>query len=160
MKKFQWLMKSKFGSFYLVASEAGMEGLCWRKKSGIELLSSLRGSDSAVLHLAKAVIELEEYLKGDRKKFEVKVNPEGTPFQMSVWNHLKKIGFGKTTTYLEVARSLGNPKAVRAVGTAIGKNPVCILIPCHRVIASNGGLGGFSGGITLKKALLELEKKR
>jgi O-6-methylguanine DNA methyltransferase len=102
--------------------------------------------------------EVDEYLLGKRKIFSVKPNLQGTAFQKAVWGEMLKIPYGETRTYTEIAKGIGNPKAVRAVGTACGKNPFPIIVPCHRVVAQNG-LGGFSLGLTLKKQLLALEQQ-
>ncbi len=101
--------------------------------------------------------QLKEYFDMKRKKFYVPLDIEGTEFQKKVWGELQKIPFGKTVSYKTVAEKIGNVKAVRAVGRANGANPIPIIIPCHRVIASNGGLGGYTGGINIKEKLLEVE---
>ena len=101
--------------------------------------------------------ELEEYFAGKRKKFEAKLKPEGTDFQKSVWGQLKKLKYGDTTSYMEIAKELENPGSVRAVGAANGKNPIAIIIPCHRVIGGNGSLTGYAGGMWRKQWLLEHE---
>jgi methylated-DNA-[protein]-cysteine S-methyltransferase len=101
--------------------------------------------------------ELKEYFNGERKKFTVPLDADGTEFQNKVWNELLKIPYGKLKTYKEVAIKIGNEKAVRAVGRANSTNHAPIIIPCHRVIASDGKLGGYSGGVSLKEKLLELE---
>ena len=101
--------------------------------------------------------ELEEYFKGTRKEFDVKLKPEGTIFQKKVWNELKKIDYGNTVSYSDIAKKLKNPDAVRAVGLANGKNPIAIIIPCHRVIGEDGKLTGYAGGLPRKQWLLELE---
>lgn len=102
--------------------------------------------------------ELDEYFKGIRHEFFLPLNPTGTPFQKEVWKILQTIPYGETISYATEAKIFGNPKATRAVANANGKNPIAILIPCHRVIATGGGLGGYSGGIDKKEFLLELEK--
>ena len=101
--------------------------------------------------------QLSEYFQGTRKIFDLPLAPEGTPFQLSVWNVLRKIPYSKTISYSEEARRAGSAKAVRAVGSANGKNPLPIFIPCHRVISTNGTLGGYSGGLYNKQFLLTLE---
>ena len=103
--------------------------------------------------------EIEEYLAGRRKKFDVAVNPPGTVFQQKVWRRLCSIPYGQTATYSEVARDIGHPGAGRAVGSACGRNPAPVVIPCHRVLAKNGW-GGYSGGLGLKKFLLSVEQKK
>ncbi|MDQ0456081.1 methylated-DNA--[protein]-cysteine S-methyltransferase [Rhizobium paknamense] len=112
--------------------------------------------DRSAFGLAKA--QLRDYFEGERREFELPLAMQGTSFQVSVWRELAKIPFGLTISYGELARRLGNPAAVRAVGTANGANPLPIVIPCHRVIGSNGSLTGFGGGLETKKWLLELEQ--
>lgn len=104
-----------------------------------------------------AVNEIKEYFKGERREFSVPIHLKGTDFQKKVWNELKNIPYGETRTYKEIAEKIGKPKASRAVGMACNKNPIVILVPCHRVVGTNGSLTGYAGGIELKKALLEAE---
>ncbi len=106
---------------------------------------------------AEAVLQLKEYFQGVRRSFKLALAPQTTPFQRKVLDVLQTIPYGETRTYKEVAISIGNPKAVRAVGAANGRNPIPIIIPCHRVIGSDGALTGFGGGIDAKRALLQLE---
>lgn len=103
-----------------------------------------------------AIAQLKEYFIGNRTEFELPLGPSGTDFQKSVWAELVKIPFGKTITYSSLARAVNRPKAARAVGNAVGKNPLLIVIPCHRVVAA-AGLGGFSAGLETKKILLKHE---
>jgi len=107
--------------------------------------------------VGEAVRQLREYFAGERTGFELPLAPRGTEFQRSVWRQLQKIPYGETISYGELARRVGNPKASRAVGSANGANPLPIVIPCHRVIAGNGTLGGFGGGLPTKQTLLALE---
>ncbi len=109
--------------------------------------------------LLQAEKELEEYFDGKRKKFTLPLDLRGTDFQLRVWNVLRKIPYGETRSYKEVALAAGNEKASRAVGMANNKNPILIVVPCHRVIGSNGAMTGFACGVDVKKKLLELEKK-
>lgn len=109
--------------------------------------------------LGIAVQQLREYFAGQRTAFELPLAPEGTPFQRRVWNCLRSIPYGDTISYAELARRAGHPKAARAVGAANGANRLPILIPCHRVIAADGSLGGFSGGLEIKRRLLALESR-
>jgi methylated-DNA-[protein]-cysteine S-methyltransferase len=102
--------------------------------------------------------ELTDYLEGKLSKFSLQVDVKGTPFQEAIWGALKEIPYGGTCTYSDIAEKIGKPAAVRAVGTAIGANPVLITVPCHRVIGKNGAITGYRGGITMKQHLLELEK--
>jgi methylated-DNA-[protein]-cysteine S-methyltransferase len=102
-------------------------------------------------------MQLNEYFEGSRKHFDLKLNPEGTDFQKKVWKQLEQIPYGKTLSYLELSEQLGNVKAIRAVANANGKNPLWIVVPCHRVIGSNGSLTGYAGGLHRKQWLLEHE---
>ena len=107
--------------------------------------------------LKEANLQLSEYFEGKRKEFTFKLNPKGTDFQQRVWQALLKIPFGKTTSYLELSKQLGDVKAIRAVAAANGKNPLWVVVPCHRVIGSDGSLTGYAGGLWRKKWLLEHE---
>jgi len=107
--------------------------------------------------LQEAVTQLNEYFDGERTDFTLKLNPKGTEFQQKVWKALLEIPFGKTRTYLEQSKILGDVKAIRAVASANGKNPLWIVVPCHRVIGSDGSLTGYAGGLWRKKWLLEHE---
>ncbi len=107
--------------------------------------------------LEDAAYQLKEYFKGDRTEFTLKLNPQGTPFQKQVWEALQQISYGKTSTYLTMAKRLGDPKVIRAAASANGKNPISIIIPCHRVIGSDGSLTGYAGGLHRKKWLLDHE---
>ncbi len=117
-------------------------------------VAEAKSDDKILLRLQS---ELEEYFDGKRREFTVPLAPVGTPFQTDVWQTLQKIPYGKKVSYADEARMLGRPSAVRAVANANGKNPIAILIPCHRVVASSGGIGGYSGGIWRKEFLLLLE---
>ncbi len=107
--------------------------------------------------LKEAVSQLTDYFNGTRTHFTLKLSPEGTDFQKRVWEHLQEIPFGKTSTYQQMANQLGDPKVIRAAASANGKNPISIIIPCHRVIGSDGSLTGYAGGLHRKKWLLEFE---
>ena len=106
----------------------------------------------------EAKAQLRAYFAGERKQFDLPLEMEGTEFQLSVWRELQRIPYGETISYLELARRIGNPKAVRAVGLANGQNPIPIIVPCHRVMGSDGSLTGFGGGMENKRKLLELER--
>ncbi len=108
--------------------------------------------------IEKTFIELEEYFEGRRKKFDIPIKPEGTDFQKKVWQELTKIPYGTYTTYKDIANKIKNKNASRAVGSANNKNPILIIIPCHRVIGSNKKLKGYSEGINYQKMLLKIEK--
>jgi methylated-DNA-[protein]-cysteine S-methyltransferase len=109
---------------------------------------------------ATAINQLREYFAGKREQFALPLVLDGTPFQLSVWRNLRTIPYGKTVSYLDLAIEIGNRKAVRAVGLANGSNPIPIIVPCHRVIGSNGSLTGFGGGLPVKQKLLALESRQ
>ena len=108
-------------------------------------------------HLQEVVLQLKEYFEGNRTAFDLTLNPSGTDFQKKVWGELLKIPFGKTVSYLDIAKRLGDPKSIRAAASANGKNPLWIIVPCHRVIGSDGSLTGYAGGLWRKKWLLDHE---
>jgi O-6-methylguanine DNA methyltransferase len=107
----------------------------------------------------RAVKQILEYLKGKRTEFDLELDLQGTPFQLDTWYALCEIPYGEVRTYSEIARAIGRPKAVRAVGTANGSNPLSLIVPCHRVVAAGGKLGGYGGGLPLKKKLLVMESE-
>lgn len=109
--------------------------------------------------LSDAVHQLGEYFAGKRKRFDLPLAPRGTAFQHTVWNALLEIPYGETRSYGEIATRIGNPSASRAVGAANGRNPIAIVVPCHRVIGASGSLTGYAGGIAIKRVLLELERR-
>ncbi|MDO6595952.1 methylated-DNA--[protein]-cysteine S-methyltransferase [Oceanihabitans sp. 2_MG-2023] len=123
----------------------------------IVLNSEEKISDILPLELEDCVTQLQEYFKRERKQFNFKINAQGTDFQKRVWQELLTIPFGKTTSYLKLSQKLGDVKAIRAVANANGKNPLWIVVPCHRVIGSNGSLTGYAGGLHRKQWLLEHE---
>jgi len=146
----QYKFKSPVGTIYLCADSIGLTSLTTVKQS-VPLIKNPEGI------LKQAVQELDEYFKGTRKSFDIPLNPKGTEFQLRVWNELNRIPYGETICYEELAKRIKNPKAVRAVGAANGKNPLWLIVPCHRVIGKNGSLTGYAGGISVKKKLLLLE---
>ena len=107
--------------------------------------------------LQDCVYQLQEYFEGSRKEFNLKLNPHGTDFQKEVWDYLSLIAYGKTVSYLDLSKQIGNVKAIRAVANANGKNPIWIIIPCHRVIGSDGSLTGYAGGLHRKQWLINHE---
>ena len=125
--------------------------------SEISILDDGEVSNSVPKELEQAVIQLQEYFEGKRTYFDLKINPKGTDFQRSVWYELLNIPFGKTLSYMELSKKIGDVKAIRAVAAANGKNPLWIVIPCHRVIGADGSLTGYAGGLGRKKWLLDLE---
>ncbi len=129
-------------------------------ENGISVISVLDdGSISAIIpdFLKESVSQLNDYFEGKRKDFNFKLNPSGSEFQQKVWKGLLEIPFGKTMSYLELSKKLGDVKAIRAVASANGKNPLWIVVPCHRVIGTDGSLTGYASGLWLKKWLLEQE---
>jgi methylated-DNA-[protein]-cysteine S-methyltransferase len=108
----------------------------------------------------EVIRQLQDYFRGELKEFNVPLAMEGTEFQLRVWNELRAIPYGETISYAQLAERIGNPQAVRAVGLANGSNPIPIIVPCHRVIGSDGSLTGFGGGLSTKKKLLDLESKQ
>lgn len=157
--KSQWCFQSSVGPIYLVASPAGLSGIFWRASSD-PLLRSLDGSDATTKILLRTVRQLEEYFAGRRTEFDLPLDVKGTEFQTRVWRELSRIPYGQTLSYRDIARKLRQETAARAVGTTNGRNPISIVVPCHRVIAANGGLGGYAGGLEIKQKLLALERSR
>ena len=129
--------------------------------TGINLVKNVpfEKQTSANPLIVETCIQLDEYFAGKRRTFDLPLLPRGgTPFQQNVWKKLQEIPYGRTISYAQLAQAINNPKACRAVGSANGKNPISIIIPCHRVIAADGGIGGYTGGLVIKRRLLELEK--
>lgn len=130
-------------------------------KDGITSVTVLNSeekiTDIIPVELEDCAIQLHEYFEGTRKQFDLKLNPSGTDFQKKIWALLEGIPYGKTTSYLELSKQYGDIKAIRAVANANGKNPLWIIVPCHRVIGSDGSLTGYAGGLHRKKWLLEHE---
>jgi len=154
----QCTLSSTIGPLHLVASDRGLRGVYWKKQRFATVENLAANSKGAIRHLREAAAQLEEYLEGRRKKFNLAIDLDvGTEFQRKVWAELARIPYGKTISYAELARKISKEKAVRAVGTANGRNPLSIIVPCHRVIASDGSLGGYAGGLRIKTRLLELE---
>lgn len=116
------------------------------------------GAEDSCPMLEIAARELEQYFAGERREFDLPLAPEGTEFQMRVWRALREIPYGETRSYGQIAAAVGNPKASRAVGMANNKNPIAVLIPCHRVIGADGSLTGYGGGLENKRLLLDMEK--
>ena len=144
------IIKSPLGFTKITGNEDGIDSIT-------VLNSEEKITDIIPVELEDYVIQLNEYFKGSRKQFDLKLNPQGTAFQKKVWDELLKIPYGKTISYLELSKKLGDVKAIRAVASANGKNPIWIIIPCHRVIGSDGSLTGYAGGLQRKKWLLEHE---
>lgn len=151
-------LKTPIGTLTLAASEEGLVAVVFPAEKKKREFAESRGSNAARAHLGRAVRALEQYFAGARTDFaDIALAPIGTDFQLSVWKALQKIPFGATRSYADIARTIGNPNAMRAVGLANGRNPIPIIVPCHRVIGTNGTLTGFGGGLPTKKWLLDHE---
>ncbi|WP_297280771.1 methylated-DNA--[protein]-cysteine S-methyltransferase [uncultured Anaerococcus sp.] len=151
MEEYKAFYKTKIGIIRITYSD---------KISKIELVENIDGADNKNNFTDEIIFEINEYLEGKRETFDFykQLKLQGTDFQLKVWEELKKIPYGYTKTYKEIAQAIGRPKAIRAVANAIGKNPIMIIIPCHRVIGSDGKLRGYAYGVDIKKRLLEIEK--
>jgi O-6-methylguanine DNA methyltransferase len=158
---------SPLGPWLVIATE---HGVCWISTPGTSLDASLQRirrwlafdhvvQQAQVEPLQRAVQELKQYFAGGKVSFSSPLDLQGTPFQISVWQALRDIPYGETRSYAQIAQTVGRPSAVRAVGAANGANPVAVLVPCHRVIGSNGTLTGYNGGLQTKSWLLSLEMK-
>ena len=151
---------SPVGKLKLVASDKGLVAILWQNDKPERVrLDELTRSETHTI-LLKAERQLGEYFTSRRKSFSVPLDLRGTSFQRSVWEALLAIPFGQTRTYRDLAARLGNPQAARAVGAASGRNPISIVVPCHRLIGSAGNLIGLAGGLEAKERLLDLEKEK
>jgi methylated-DNA-[protein]-cysteine S-methyltransferase len=144
--------ESPLGPLTLIGDEDGLRAVYFPGRSG-----RLDEATRDAAPLADAITQLEEYFAGERQSFELALTLEGTPFQRRVWATLQAIPYGETRSYGQLASEIGRPDRVRAVGAAVGRTPVPIMVPCHRVIGADGSLTGYGGGLQRKQALLELE---
>ena len=153
------IMPSPVGDLKLVASDKGLVAILWENDNPkrVRLGDLVSNNEHAIL--LETERQLKEYFQGKRKSFSFKLDLIGTKFQNDVWQALLAIPFGETRSYGQIARQLGNPQATRAVGAANGRNPISIVVPCHRVIGSSGKLTGFAGGLEAKAHLLGLENR-
>ncbi len=151
-------MKSPVGDLKLVASEKGLAAILWPNDDPKRVRLAPLTEDQRHPVLKETERQLGEYFNGARKKFDLPLDFAGTAFQKSIWKALLKIPYGQTRSYGELAKQLGNAKAMRAVGAANGRNPISIVAPCHRVIGASGKLTGFAGGLQAKAFLLQLER--
>jgi methylated-DNA-[protein]-cysteine S-methyltransferase len=153
------IIPTPVGELTLVANSYGLQAVLWPDEPmGVRIDADRNeGPLDPSEVIETATLQLAEYFAGERQDFTVPLDVAGTPFQLKAWNVLRTIPYGATMSYGEQARRLGDPNKARAVGAANGKNPVSIIVPCHRVVGSNGGLTGFGGGIDAKKWLLEHE---
>jgi methylated-DNA-[protein]-cysteine S-methyltransferase len=154
------IIESPVGKLKLVASDNALVAILWERDSPRRVrLSDMIAKDRHPV-LVETERQLSEYFSGKRKEFSIPLDMRGTSFQKDVWEALLAIPFGETRSYGQLAKQLGNPRATRAVGAANGRNPVSIIVPCHRVIGSSGKLTGFAGGLKTKAYLLSLENGR
>jgi len=151
MQTFKTYYKSPLGPIEIVGSKDSIIALDFVE-------DMLPGDDELTFCVKECLKQVDEYFKGERREFFLNLQPEGTEFQKSVWRQLEKIPYGKTTSYGKVADVIGKPNASRAVGSANGKNPIAIIIPCHRVIGSDGSLTGYGGGVWRKRWLIGFER--
>jgi methylated-DNA-[protein]-cysteine S-methyltransferase len=154
------IIDSPVGKLKLVASDKGLAGVLWERENTRPVPLSEAVEDKQHPVLVETERQLGEYFAGKRKTFSIALDLRGTQFQKDVWEALLAIPFGETRSYGQLAKQLGNPRATRAVGAANGRNPVSIIVPCHRVIGSSGKLTGFGGGLETKAHLLSLEDVR
>ncbi|WP_336777254.1 methylated-DNA--[protein]-cysteine S-methyltransferase [Pantoea sp. USHLN256] len=151
------IIATPVGELTLIATDHGLSAILWENEGAQRVpLTPISHNDQHPI-LCEAERQLREYFAGERQQFDMTYDTVGTEFQKKVWQALLTIPFGETRSYQQIAVQIGNPKAVRAVGAANGKNPLSIMAPCHRVIGSNGKLTGFAGGLSVKAFLLELE---
>jgi len=152
------IIESPVGKLKLVASEKGLVAILWENDNPRRVRLNELVADNKHPVLTETERQLDEYFAGKRKTFSVPLDMRGTRFEKDVWEVLLAIPFGETRSYGQLAKQLGNPRATRAVGAANGRNPLSIIVPCHRVIGSSGKLTGFAGGLDTKAKLLSLEK--
>ena len=153
--KYKWEMETPIGKIVIAESDGAISHLLFyddKRLAGYETKETPG--------IKKAEKQLKDYFEGKRTEFDLPLYMDGTDFQKSVWGALQKIPYGETRSYKEIAEQIGNPKAVRAVGLTNGKNPISIIVPCHRVIGSNGKLTGYAGGLGIKDYLLKLEEPK
>lgn len=153
-------MESPVGRLKLVASPTALVAVLWERERPNRVRLPAPTLDLRHPILIESERQLKEYFAGTRTAFDLPLEPHGSEFQKKVWRALRKIPFGQTMSYLDLARTVGSAKAVRAVGAANGRNPLSIVVPCHRVVGANGSLTGFAGGLDAKAQLLALERAR
>ncbi|WP_028921217.1 methylated-DNA--[protein]-cysteine S-methyltransferase [Pseudonocardia acaciae] len=150
------VVDSPIGPLTLVATDGGLAGLYMDKQRHLPAEETFGEPDPTPF--TKVIDQLEEYFAGRLTEFDLPLAMEGTPFQRMVWAGLLEIGYGETVSYAELAERIGRPTAARAVGLANGKNPISIIVPCHRVVGANGDLTGYGGGLDRKRHLLDFER--
>lgn len=152
------IVESPIGPILLAGDEEGLKYVNFMKgKKKIEVPDSWQENKDFFMEISR---QLEAYFSGELKSFSIKLAPEGTEFQKSVWNALCEVPYGETRSYKDIAISIGNPRAYRAVGLANNRNPIAIIVPCHRIIGANGKLIGYASGLDVKEFLLRLEENK
>lgn len=153
MSSYVTVLDSPVGLLHLVGRDGVLIGLYLDERPDLGPVEADEG------RLDEARRQIEEYFAGERTSFDLDLAPAGTPFQLTVWKALQEVGFGETVSYADIARRIGRPTASRAVGGANGRNPISLLIPCHRIVAAGGGLGGYGWGLERKRWLLRHEQR-
>lgn len=151
------VLDSPIGPLTLVDDDGALAGLYLADQKHLPAMSSFGARDDGVQPGLRE--QLRAYFRGELQAFDVPLAPVGTPFQLAVWAALRQVPYGTTCSYGELARAIGRPTAVRAVGAANGRNPICLVVPCHRVVGSGGSLTGYAGGVDRKAFLLDLERR-
>ena len=159
MMRYYDFYESPYGQMLLVANDAGLAGVYFDGQKYLPTVASQWRRDPDQAGLRQAQRELTEYFAGKRKRFGLALAPEGTPFQRSVWTAISSVEFGETISYGELAERAGCPGSARAAGAATGRNPIGVIVPCHRIVGANGSLTGYAGGLERKRALLALESR-
>lgn len=150
---------SPYGRMLLAADDKAITGVSFVGQKYAPRIARDWKRDARHAPIRQAKRELGEYFAGKRRRFSVKLAPGGTPFQRAVWKAIAQVGFGRTIAYAELARRAGRPGSARAAGAATGRNPIGVIVPCHRIVGANGSLTGYAGGLAKKRALLALEAR-
>jgi methylated-DNA-[protein]-cysteine S-methyltransferase len=157
---YQTTLPSPVGELTLMASDRGLRAILWENDRASRVPIEKSTTVNAAHPILKlAVKELREYFSGERRDFTIPLDPQGTPFQQAAWRALRNIPYGCTHSYRDQAEALGDARKARAVGAANGRNPISIIVPCHRVVGRSGKLVGFAGGLDRKRYLLDLESR-
>lgn len=158
MKSYTLLHTAALGELLLVTDGTHLTGVYFARNKHAPAIPAEWRRDPQHPVLREAAVQIGDYLAGDRQEFTVPLQLDGTDFQRAVWREIAGVPFGETITYAELAQRAGNPAAIRAAGTATGRNPISIVVPCHRIVGKNGGLGGYAGDLERKRHLLGLER--
>ena len=157
---FYSILKTSLGDLMLVANKTELLGIYFPKRRHVPATRKSWTLDPRNAVLRQAAKQIKEYLGGNRSSFSLPLGSAGTDFQKRIWEQIARIPFGKTISYSELAKRAGTPKAIRAAGAATGRNPLCIIVPCHRVLGKHNSIGGYAGGLKRKRHLLALESVR